>query len=92
MRGYPKTIATKQDFLNLLSTKEFKAQAIEDLKKIYSRDDDKVVRATTLIDPDNPESGYNTEIIDNPMPKWRQKGFVSRQDVADLITENGGEI
>jgi hypothetical protein len=92
MRGYPKTIATKQDFINLLSTKEFKAQAIEDLKKIYNLDDGKAVRATTLIDPDDPEKGYNTEIIDNPMPMWKQKGFASRQDVADLITENGGEV
>ena len=92
MKGYPKTITTKQDFLNLLSTKEFKAQAIEDLKKIYNLDDSKAVRATTLIDPDDPEKGYNTEIIDNPMPMWKQKGFASRQDVADLITENGGEV
>ena len=92
MRGYPKNVATKQDFLNLLSTEELKAQVIEDLKKIYNLDDSKATRATTLIDPDDPEKGYNTEIIDNPMPLWKQKGFASRQDVADLITENGGEV
>lgn len=92
MKGYPKRIATKQDFLNLLRMKELKAQAIEDLKKIYNLDDGKAVRATTLIDPADPEKGYNTEIIDNPMPLWKQKGFASRQEVADLITRNGGKI
>ena len=92
MKGYPKTIATKQDFLNLLGEKEFRAQAISDLKAIYNLNDSKAIRATTLIDPDDPEKGYNTEIIDNPMPMWKQKGFASRQDVADLITENGGEV
>lgn len=92
MKGYPKQIATKQDFLNLLKEKEFKTQAIDDLKAIYNLDDSKAVRATTPIDPDDPEKGYNTEIVDNPMPMWKQKGFASRQEVADLITKNGGEV
>lgn len=92
MKGYPKRIAIKQDFLNLLGMKEFKAQALDDLQAIYNLDDSKATRATTLIDPADPKSGYNTEIIDNPMPMWKQKGFASRQAVADLITENGGEI
>jgi hypothetical protein len=92
MKDYPKHVSTKQDFVNLLSMEKFKERAIEDLKKTYNLNDSKAVRATTLIDPDNPEKGYNTEIIDNPMPMWRQKGFASRQDVADLITENGGEV
>lgn len=92
MKGHPKRIATKQDFLNLLRMKKLKARAIEDLKKIYNLDDSKATRATTLIDPDDPEKSYNTEIIDNPMPTWKQKGFASRQEVADLITENGGTV
>ncbi len=92
MKGYPKRIATKQDFINMLGEKEFKSWTIDDLKAIYNLDDAKVTRATTLIDPADPEKGYNTEIIDNPMPVWKQKGFASRQEVADLIVKNGGKI
>jgi len=92
MKGYPKRVATRQDFLNLLSIEELKDQAIEDLRKIYCMDDSKAIRATTLIDPDDPEKGYNTEIIDNPMPMWKQKGFSTRREVAALMVENGGTI
>jgi hypothetical protein len=92
MKSYPKYLAVKQDFINLLEDKEFKKQALIELLAIYKLDDSKATKATTLIDPLDPEKGWNTEIIDNPMPMWKQKGFASRQAVADLITENGGEI
>jgi len=92
MRGFPKHIATVQDFRNLLTDDGFKEQALSVLNSIYNLDDSKATRATTLIDLENPEGGYNTEIIDNPMPMWKQKGFESRQAVADLITKNGGTI
>ncbi len=92
MKGYLKRIAVKQDFTNLLSEEEFKDRALSDLKAIYNLDDSKATRATTLIDPADPEKGWNTEIIDNPMPMWKQKGFASRKAVADLIAKNGGEI
>jgi hypothetical protein len=92
MRGYPKHIATKQDFENLLAMPEHKDQALADLKAICLLGDDKAMRATKLIDPENPEKGSETEEIDNPLPVWKQKGFTSRADVADLITANGGKI
>ena len=92
IKGFPKHIATKQDFLNLLADETFKDEAIKRLQQIADMDDSKANRATTLIDPDDSEKGYNTEIIDNPMPMWKQKGFKSRQAVADLIAKNGGEI
>jgi hypothetical protein len=76
----------------LLSIEEFKERAIEGLKKIYNLNDSKAVRATTLIDSNDPEKGYNTEIIDNPMPMWKLKVFKSRQEVADMVTKNGGKI
>jgi len=85
MRGFPKHIATVQDFRNLLSDDGFKEQALSVLNDIYNLDDSKATRATTLIDPEDPESDWNTEVIDNPMPLWKQKGFSSRQAVADLI-------
>jgi len=92
MKGYPKIISIKQDFLNLLNEDKFKDQVMKDLKMIYNLDDSKATKATNLIDLEDPEKGWNTEIIDNPMPMWKQKGFMNRQAVADLIVENGGEI
>jgi hypothetical protein len=92
MRGYPKFIATKQDFINLLADPEHKDQALTDLQEIYNRPDDKILTTTTKKDPDDPMSDWNTAEIDNPMPMWKQKGFESRQEVADLITANGGEV
>ena len=87
MKGYPKFVAMKQDFINLLNMPEYKEQALKDLQAIYDLHDDKAQRATTLIDENNPELGYNTEEIDNPNPVWKQKGFDSRQAVVDLIEE-----
>ena len=92
MKGYPKHVNCKQDFLNLLADENHREQAIEGLKEIYSLDDSKTLRATTLIDPDDPDLGYNTEEIDNPMPLWKQKGFESREAVGTLITKNGGTV
>jgi len=83
MKGYPKYIATKQDFLNLLAMPEFKAQALENLKVIRDLADDTAVRTISI----NEETGeVTTEEIDNPMPLWQIRGFSSRQEVAALIT------
>jgi len=87
MKGFPRHIATVQDFRNLLADDGFKAQAVDVLNRIYNLDDSEATRATTLIDPEDPESDWNTEVIDNPMPAWKQKGFESRQAVADLIAQ-----
>ena len=92
MRGYPKHINCVQDFNNLLADKDLKRRALVELQKIYTKDDSKALRATTLIDPEDPKSDYNTEEIDNPMPLWKQKGFESREAVAALVTKNGGKI
>ena len=85
MKGYPKFVATKQDFINLLNMPEYREQALADLQAIYDLQDDKATRATTLIDESDPEKGYNTEEIENPNPVWKQKGFESRQDIMGLI-------
>ncbi|RLC60605.1 MAG: hypothetical protein DRI01_09990 [Chloroflexi bacterium] len=88
MKGYPKHVATKQDFLNLLSQEEFKEQALEDLRKIYEAQDDTVIR---VVSGSEEEGNLVTEEIENPMPLWKVKGFSSRQEVADLITRYGGK-
>ena len=92
MRGFPKHINCVQDFNNLLADKDLKRRAISELQKIYNKDDSKTLRATTLIDPEDPKSDWNTEEIDNPMPLWKQKGFESREAVAELIAKNGGKV
>ncbi len=92
MRGYPKHINCVQDFNNLLADKALKARTLAELQEIYNKDDSKTLRATTLIDPEDPKSDWNTEEIDNPMPLWKQKGFESREAVAELITKNGGKV
>jgi len=89
MKGYPKHIATRQDFLNLLDTPEFRARALDDLAAIRDMDDD---TATRTISIDEATGEAQTETIDNPMPLWKVKGFSSRQDVIDLIGEYGGEV
>ena len=85
MKGYPKTIAVVQDFINLLKMPEYKERALKDLQAIYDLQDDKAIRATTLIDENDPEKGYNTEEVDKPNPVWKQKGFKSRKAVLTLI-------
>ena len=92
MRGYPKHINCVQDFNNLLADKALKARTLAELQEIYNKDDSKTLRATTLIDPEDPKSDWNTEEIDNPMPLWKQKGFESREAVATLIAKNGGKV
>ena len=92
MRGYPKHINCVQDFNNLLADKALKARTLAELQEIYNKDDSKTLRATTLIDPEDPKSDWNTEEIDNPMPLWKQKGFESREAVAALVTKNGGKV
>jgi hypothetical protein len=82
MKGYPKHINCRQDYLNLLAEPEFKEQALADLRAIRDLDDDKALRVVSM----NEETGEaTTEEIDNPMPLWKIKGFSSRLDVADLI-------
>jgi len=85
MKGFPKTIKTTQDFTNLLADGRFKEKALAELERIYNTDDGKATRATTLIDPDDEEKGWNTEEIDNPMPEWKLKGFSNREAVNDMI-------
>lgn len=84
MKGYPKHIATKQDYLNLIADPEFRERAVADLKIIAEANDEKTTKTLSI---DEATGAAVTEEIDNPMPLWRIKGFDSRQDVMDLIAE-----
>lgn len=92
MHGYPKHVATKQDYLNLLAMPEHRAKALEELKTIVALNDSTTIKATTPVDPNDPTKGYNTEEVENPLPLWKQKGFASRQEAADIIIANGGTL
>jgi hypothetical protein len=81
MKGYPKNIATKQDFLNLLIEKEYREQALADLKAIADLDDSTVLRTISISDE---KDEAVTEKIENPMPLWKIKGFESREEVLKL--------
>jgi hypothetical protein len=88
MKGYPKYIATRQDFINLLQDPEYRSRALADLRAISDLADDTASRSIGL----NADGTDAIETIPNPMPLWRIKGFSSRQAVADLIAEYGGEV
>lgn len=82
MQGYPKIVATKQDFINLLNMPEFKSQAISDLQNIVNFNDDQVKQVTFS----DQIIGYETyTMINNPNPLYTQKGFTTRQEAQDLI-------
>jgi len=89
MRGYPKYVATKQDFLNLLSMDEHRGQATEDLIAIYQINNEKAVR---VISGSEETKDLKIEEIENPMPLWKRKGFKSRQEIAGIIKKHGGCI
>ena len=86
MRGYPRLIATKQDFINLLAVPEFKAQALSDLQAVYDLQDDTLERVVSF-DTDDKGQMINivTETVDAPMPKWKRMGFESRAEILNLM-------
>lgn len=89
MRGYPKKIATVQDFENLLKDERFKEQAIADLAKIYQADDATIQR---VVSGSEETDDLIVEEIENPLPLWKHIGFKSREAVDELIKKNGGSI
>ena len=92
MRGYPKNIATKQDYINLLNTKEFKEKAVQDLKKICNYEEEKTFKVTEFtVSPSN-EKKYRVELITNPKPPWKTKGFYNIQDVENIIRDLGNAV
>jgi hypothetical protein len=84
MKGYPKHIATRQDYENLLKIPEFAERAKADLEALAKADTAKVTRAVSLVDKSKPEGEWITEEIVNPNPIWKQKGFESAKMVSDM--------
>lgn len=78
------TPSIKQDFENLLSDKIFKEAALEQLQTLQDFDDRTATRATKPVNPDDPNSEWETEEIENPLPLHKQKGFEEWMDVVRL--------
>ena len=92
MRGYPKYIPTKQDYLNLLAIPEHRERALADMEGLYANDDTLIMTTTELIDPEDPMSDWNQELLPNPSPLWQQKGFAGRTELAKIIKTEGGTV
>lgn len=92
MRGYPKHIATKQDFENLLKMPEFAKRALADMEKLAAIDDSKVTRAVRLVDEKDPMGEWVTEEIDNPNPAWKVMGFESKDALKAQVATNTEKI
>ena len=84
MQGYPQLIATVQDFQNLINDPKFREQALIDLQVLQDFDDRGVTMAIKPLNPEDPESEFETVIIENPNPIHRQKGFDNWIDVVTL--------
>ena len=82
MRGYPKYIATKQDYINLLLDKDLYDKVIIELTAIRDLGDNTVIR---VVSGSEEEDNLVTEEIENPMPRWKIKGFTTKQELIDLI-------
>ena len=85
MKGYPKYMATKQDYLNLLDDPIFATRVLADLVLIRDLEDDKASRTISIDEDGTAVTGE----IENPMPLWKIKGFVSREEVSALIDAYG---
>jgi len=84
MQGYPKFIATRQDYENLLKIPEFAGRAKTDLTALALINTEKVTRAVRPVDANKPDGNWVTEEIDNPSPIWKRKGFETTKEVSVL--------
>jgi hypothetical protein len=91
MIGFPKHIATVEDFQNLLNDEDFKEQALEKLQQLQDFDDRVVTKAVEPVDTNKPDGDWVTEEIENPLPVHRQKGFDEWLDVVKLNAESQGK-
>lgn len=85
MKGYPKTIATKKDYENLLTMPEFKTKALADLKALSEIKDDTVTKVAAGAKEIPDVKDILT--IENPNPLWKQKGFKSKAEVTELLNK-----
>jgi len=88
MKGYPKFVATRQDFVNLLTDPDLRSQAAADLRAIRDYDDD---TCAVVVSGSEETGDLVTKSITNPKPLWMQKGFETRDEISALLAEYGEE-
>ena len=82
MKGFPKNIATKQDFINLLAMPEYKEKAEKELKALHELQDDFVERVvSSKIDVKGQMTDVVTETIPNSSPMYKRMGFESKEEI-----------
>ena len=86
MRGYPKYVATKQDYLNLLSMPEYRERALSDLAALFELDEEEVIVCKDRKNRDI-HAERATEKKPNRLPTWKRKGFASRNELEHLIKQ-----
>lgn len=87
MKGYPKYVATKKDFENLLAMPQHRDRALKDLATIRDIADDKAQKTVSITKDEL--TGVETAVkqeIDNPLSAYKIVGFKTRQEIADLIS------
>ena len=82
MKGFPRIIKTKQDWINCLEDEDLRKKALERLQGIYKTKDDYVVR---VVSGSEETKDLVTKRVKNPMPLYRQRGFETRQELKDLM-------
>ena len=85
MRGFPRVMRTKQDWINCLKDRKLKKRALDRLQGIYKMDDDYVLQ---VVSGSEETKDLVTKKIKNPMPLWKQYGFSSRKEAGEVI-KNG---
>lgn len=80
MKGYPKIVNNKIDYINLLNDENTRSRAIDDLENIFSLDDSYVE-----IHEESEGEEPKIRIVENPMPIYKRIGFESLDEVRDLI-------
>ena len=82
MRNYPRNIATKQDFINLLAMPEYKEKAEKELKALHELQDDFVERVvSSKIDVKGQMTDVVTETIPNSSLMYKRMGFESKEEI-----------
>jgi len=93
MRGYPKFVATKKDYENLMAVPEYKDQAMKELSAILDLNDDKAIEVVSSTkDEVTGKETVVTKEIDNAMPAYKTKGFKTRQEISDLLSVIDKEV
>ena len=88
MKGYPKVIATKKDFINLFAIPEFREKVLADLKAIHDFQDDTMEVVKSYAEDEKGQMvNVVTATIRALLPKWKRMGFSSKKDVQNLFSK-----